>query len=475
VKEEKIMKMVSINPYTEEINEEFDVLAFDQCNAAVTRTRTFLPEWGSLSVADRAELLEKVIARVEKGKLSYALIITKEMGKPIRQAISEIEKCILLCQYYLRNSHSFLQDEIVATDAERSYVTFEPLGIILGIMPWNFPFWQVFRFAIPTMIAGNACLLKHASNVPLAALEIEKLLIEAGFPPNIFQTLLTDAGTVGELIEQDKVDGVSLTGSAAAGSMIGTLAGKKIKKLVLELGGSDPFIVLNDADVKDAAEKAVRARTVNTGQSCLAAKRFIVHEAVATEFQKTFLAHLRALQIGDPLSYDTDLGPLARRDLVEELEDQLADALSKGAKAAYGAKPHAGKGFFFQPAMLTEVTPEMRVLREEVFGPLAPIILARDEQEIIELANATEFGLGASIWSRNIARAEELSRHMKAGFIAVNNVVKSDPRLPFGGIKKSGIGRELSHYGLREFVNVKTVVISSPGRSERLQVTVDPT
>ncbi len=453
------MKLVSVNPYTEDINEEFEPFTFDECDAAVARARTVLPAWESLAVAERAAFLERVITRLEARKQFYAHLITREMGKPIRQAVSEIDKCIWLCQYYLHNSHKVLQDDIITTEAARSYVTFEPLGIVLGIMPWNYPFWQVLRFAIPTMIAGNACLLKHASNVPLAALEIERLLLEGGFPNGVFQTLLTDAGTAGELIEQDKVDGVSLTGSVAAGSKIGALAGKKIKKLVLELGGSDPFIVLDDADVQSAAEKAVRARTANTGQSCLAAKRLIVMETVAAEFQERFVAHLRAARIGNPLEEATDLGPLARKDLVEELEAQLADALRKGAKAIYGPKPPAGKGFFFQPVVVTEVTPHMRVLREEVFGPLAPIIVARDEQELVELANATEFGLGASIWSRNIARAEELSRHVKAGFIAINSVVKSDPRLPFGGVKKSGVGRELSHYGLLEFVNVKTVVV----------------
>jgi succinate-semialdehyde dehydrogenase / glutarate-semialdehyde dehydrogenase len=456
------MKIVSINPYTEEVNGAFEALKFGQCDAAVRRARSSLPPWESLTVAERAKLLERIIARLEHSKPFFARIITREMGKPIRQAVSEIDKCILLCRYYLQNSSGFLQNEIIATESARSYVTFEPLGVILGIMPWNYPFWQVLRFAIPTLMVGNACLLKHASNVPLAALEIAELFVESGFPDYIFQTLLTDAGTAGELIEQDRVDGVSLTGSVAAGSKIGSLAGKKIKKLVLELGGSDPFIVLDDADVETASRKAVQARIANTGQSCLAAKRLIVSEAVASEFEERFVAHLRAVKMGDPMDEETDLGPLAKKGSVVELEAVLADALSKGAKATYGPKPPPGKGFFFQPAVVTGVTHEMRILQEEVFGPLAPIIVAQDDEEIIEYANATEFGLGASIWSRNIERAEELSRHIKAGFVAINTIVKSDPKLPFGGIKKSGVGRELSHYGLREFVNVKAVVISGP-------------
>jgi succinate-semialdehyde dehydrogenase / glutarate-semialdehyde dehydrogenase len=455
-------KLVSINPYTEKTNAEFDAFTFDQCTAAVDRARRYLPQWQALSVAERAWLMKSLIVTLRKKKNFCAQIITREMGKPIRQAVAEIDKCILLCEYYGRNSHKFLQDDVIATGAAKSYITFEPLGVILGIMPWNFPFWQVFRFVIPTIIAGNTCLLKHAANVPIAAMEIERLFVESGYPRSVFQTLLADAGTAGQLIEEDKVDGVSLTGSLAAGSEIGMLAGKRIKKLVLELGGSDPFIVLDDADVAGAALSAVRARTANTGQSCIAAKRFIVMEAVAAEFQERFLANLRALKMGNPVDNETDLGPMAKKDQVQELEAQLADALSKGAKAAYGPEPPAGKGFFFRPAMVTEATSDMRVLREEVFGPLAPIIVARDEEEIIALANATRFGLGASIWSRKIQRAEELSRYVEAGFIAINSIVKSDPRLPFGGIKKSGVGRELSRYGLLEFVNVKTVVVGRP-------------
>lgn len=453
------MKLLSINPYTEEINGEFETLTFDQCDAAVSRARLSLPRWQRFSVEERVDFLKRIIDLLEKRKPFYGQIITKEMGKPIRQARSEIDKCLRLCHYYVQHSHHLLQDDIIATEALRSYVSFAPLGVILGIMPWNYPFWQVLRFGVPTLMAGNACLLKHASNVPLAALELERLFLEAGFPEHLFQTLLTDARTAGELIEGDRVDGVSLTGSVAAGSKIGSLAGKQIKKVVLELGGSDPFIVLDDADVRLAAEKAVLARTSNTGQSCLAAKRFIVMEKVAAEFQERFLTHLRALKIGDPREEGTDLGPLAKKELVEEVGAQLADALSKGARVDYGPSPPAGSGFFFRPAVLTEVTPEMRVVREEVFGPLAPIMIVRDEHEAVALANATEFGLGASLWSRNTGRAEALSRDIQAGFIAINHIVKSDPRLPFGGVKKSGVGREMAHFGLLEFVNVKTMII----------------
>ena len=455
-------RLVSIDPYTEAINGEYEAFSFDQCTAAVDRARRHLPEWQNLPVAERAGLLKGLITVLEGKKHHFARVITKEMGKPIRQAVAEISKTVQLCEYYRRNSHNFLRNEIIATEAVRSYVAFEPLGVILGIMPWNYPFWQVLRFAVPALVAGNVCLLKHASNVPIAAMEIEKLFVEAGFPVAVFQTLLADAKTAEELIEQDAVDGVSLTGSVAAGSRIGSLAGRKIKKLVLELGGSDPFIVLEDADVQGAAARAVKARTSNTGQSCIAAKRFIVVEAVAEEFREAFTAHLRAAKMGNPMEEETDLGPLARKDLVDEVGAQLADALSKGAKVAYGPEPPAGEGFFFRPAVLTDVTPQMRVVSEEVFGPLAPIIVVKDEQEAIEVANATEFGLGASIWSGDIERAEGLSRRIRAGFVAVNSIAKSDPRLPFGGIKRSGVGRELSQYGLLEFVNVKTVVVNKP-------------
>jgi len=453
------MQLVSINPYTEEINGTFEAIGIDRCEAAVSRARAALPSWQRLTVAQRLRFLKEIIDQLERRKPDWARLITSEMGKPIRQARSEIDKCLQLCHYYLHQAAEVLRDTLIPTEAQESYVTHEPLGVILGIMPWNYPFWQVLRFAVPTLMAGNACLLKHAFNVPVAALELERLFRDAGLPEHLFQTLLTDAATAAELIDRDRVDGVSLTGSVAAGSRIGSLAGRQIKKLVLELGGSDPFIVLDDADVRLAAEKGVQARTSNTGQSCLAAKRFIVLEAVAAEFQECFLAHLQALRIGDPREETTDLGPLARRDLVEELTAQLDDALGKGAKVAYGPRPPAGRGYFFQPAVLTQVTPAMRVLREEVFGPLAPIVIVRDEAEAVEVANATEFGLGASIWSHNLERARELSRAIEAGFIAINHIVKSDPRLPFGGVKKSGLGREMAHCGLLAFVNTKTMII----------------
>jgi len=453
------MKIRSINPFTEEINKEFDPLSAAQADEAVQKAREAFGAWKRLGVADRVKPLARLAANLQQRKVEYGRIITKEMGKPVKQAIGEVEKCAWLCEYYAESAPKLLKDEIIRTEASRSYVRFEPLGVILGVMPWNFPFWQVFRFAVPVMAVGNVCLLKHASNVPITALEIERLFADSGFPPHIFQTLLIDSAMTRQLIEEDKVDGVSLTGSVAAGSQVGASAGKGIKKLVLELGGSDPFIVLDDADVAKAAEVGVLARTFNTGQSCIAAKRFIVMESVAAEFQERFIDIFSKLKVGDPMQDDTDVGPLARKEFVDDLQRQVDDAEEKGATITYGSSPPEGKGFFFRPAVVTGVKPDMKVLTEEVFGPVAPIIVVREEEEIVRIANSTEFGLGAAVWSRSMERAEQLSRKIDSGFIAINDFVKSDPRLPFGGVKKSGIGRELSYFGLKEFVNAKTVVV----------------
>ncbi|MFP5213511.1 MAG: NAD-dependent succinate-semialdehyde dehydrogenase [Acidobacteriota bacterium] len=452
------MKLVSRNPFTEEVNGEFDPLGSEECKKAVRRAREAFPQWRATPVAERMELIGGVGADLRLNRKRYAEIIAREMGKPIRQALSEIDKCASLCDYYSVHAGEYLEPERVVTEALRSYVAFDPLGVILGVMPWNFPFWQVFRFAIPALAAGNACLLKHASNVPLTALEIERVLRTAGFPEGIFQTLLIGSREVGDLI--DLVDGVSLTGSLGAGSDIGARAGKGIKKLVLELGGSDPFIVLNDADLDRAADAAVMARTMNGGQSCIAAKRLIVMESVAGELVDRVVARLKKLRIGDPMDEATDMGPLAKREFLDGLNEQLEDALRRGATVINGPRPPMGKGFFFQPVVLTGVKPEMLVLKEEVFGPILPVITARDDNEIVRIANSTEFGLGAAIWSSDLERAESLASRLDAGFIAINDIVKSDPRLPFGGVKKSGVGRELSHFGLREFVNVRTVVVN---------------
>jgi succinate-semialdehyde dehydrogenase/glutarate-semialdehyde dehydrogenase len=452
------MKLRSINPFTGEVTAEFDPLPDEACRKAVLKGKEAFEKWRKLTVSDRLKPVAELASIFRRKKKEYARIATVEMGKPIRNAVAEIEKCAFLCDYYHRNSEKFLVGETVETEASKSYVVFDPLGVILGIMPWNFPFWQVVRWAVPTLAAGNVCLLKHASNVPITALEIEKIFREAGFPENVFQTLLIGPQGAERLIGEDQIDGVSLTGSVVAGSRVGSLAGKNLKKLVLELGGSDPFLVFEDADIEKAALAAVRSRMANAGQSCIAAKRLIVAESVFEPFREKFVQGLGGLKVGDPMDQSTDLGPVAKEEFLEPLRRQLDDALKKGAQVHLGPKP-PDRGYFFQPVALTGLTEDMLVMREEVFGPIAPLISGRSEQEMVRIANQTEFGLGAAIWTRDISKAERLSREIASGFVAINCIVKSDPRLPFGGVKKSGLGRELSHFGLKEFVNIKTVVI----------------
>lgn len=452
------MKIQSINPFTEEVMREFEPITPAELNRAVTLSRAAFSAWGASPVSKRTECIRRLGGHLREDKRRYAEIITREMGKPIRESMAEIEKCAWLCDYYAENGGQYLAPEVVRTEAKMSYVLFQPLGIVLAIMPWNFPFWQAFRFGVPAITAGNVVLLKHASNVPQCALAIEDAFRRAGFPGNVFTTLLTDARGALRLIDEDMVDAVSLTGSNKAGEEVAAAAGRRIKKVVLELGGSDPFIVLDDADVEKAARMAVSARMINAGQSCIAAKRFIVMEQVEQEFRKHFIQRLSELKIGDPMDEFTDIGPLSKREIFDNLQVQLRDAQDKGAVVApAGQTP--GKGLFFRPCVVHQVKAGMKVLAEEVFGPIAPIVTVGSEDDAVRAANDTPYGLGASIWSRDLARAERLAGRIAAGCIAINDMVKSDPRLPFGGVKKSGIGRELSHYGLKEFVNIKTVVV----------------
>jgi len=454
----KIRKIQSLNPYTEQVMEEFKLLDRDEVDRQIQISRKVFSNWRDLPVSERAKYLSKLAEVLRSEKRTYAELMTKEMGKAIKESLAEVEKCAWLADYYAENAERFLRPEEIKTEAKKSYVMFQPIGVVLAIMPWNFPFWQAFRFGIPAIAAGNVVVLKHASNVPMTALAIEESFRKAGFPDNVFKTLLIDSSTALSLIDDDRVDAVSLTGSNKAGEEVGAHAGGRIKKLVLELGGSDAFIVLDDADIEKAARTAANARVINAGQSCIAAKRFIVMERAAEEFKKHFIARLRELKVGDPMDEATDIGPVARKDILDALKEQLRDARSKGAEVVQMDQSFK-KGYFFAPSVVFNPKPNMKVLTEEVFGPLAPVITVKDENEAIRIANDTEYGLGAAVWSRNTDRAERVAARIEAGSIAINDMVKSDPRLPFGGVKKSGIGRELSHYGLKEFVNIKTVVV----------------
>jgi succinate-semialdehyde dehydrogenase/glutarate-semialdehyde dehydrogenase len=452
------MKIQSVNPYTEEVMQEFDLMTPDEIEGEIERSRRAFSAWREASVAERAACVRKLGDRLRTLKRRYAEIMTREMGKPIRESVAEIEKCAWLCDYYAENGEKFLEPEVIRTESKKSYILFQPLGIVLAVMPWNFPFWQAFRFGVPAVTAGNVVVLKHASNVPMCALAIEESFREAGFPENVFKTFLIHAGEALRLIDDDKVDAVSLTGSNKAGEEVGARAGRNIKKLVLELGGSDPFIVLDDADIEKAGRMAVNARMINAGQSCIAAKRFIVMEKVAEAFKEVFFGRLKELEVGDPMDETTDIGPVAKREILDSLNEQLRDAKEKGAEVLQIGYSFS-KGLFFPPCAVYGTKRNMKILSEEVFGPIAPIMTVKDEDEAVSAANDTEYGLGAAIWGRDLKRAERIASKIEAGCIAINDMVKSDPRLPFGGVKKSGIGRELSHYGLKEFVNIKTVVV----------------
>ncbi|MBI2676083.1 MAG: NAD-dependent succinate-semialdehyde dehydrogenase [Candidatus Aenigmarchaeota archaeon] len=455
------MKFFSVNPATEEVMAEFEGMDYRQASAALKESKGRFHEWKNTDIGEKLRLAEALGERLLGRKNELSRIVTDEMGKPIREAIAEIEKCALLCDYYSKSAKGFLEKEVIDTQNKKSYITFEPLGLVLGIMPWNFPFWQVMRFALPAMIAGNLVVLKHASNVPRCSLKIQEIFADSGFPEFVFRSLLVDSSAAMRLVESDHVDAVSLTGSTSAGMQVASIAGKNIKKCVLELGGSDPFIVLEDADIGKAASNAVDARMKNAGQSCIAAKRFIVVKGIESEFEDTLVRNLEKLKVGNPLEESTDIGPLAKRDILEDVERKVEDARTKGAKILFGGGRPGGRGFFYQPTLLSGIKDNMEVYREEVFGPVMPMITAEDEREAVRIANGTPYGLGASIWSSDTEKAERLARQIEAGNVFVNTIVKSDPKLPFGGVKKSGYGRELGEFGIREFVNIKTVVVNS--------------
>src|SRR5437870_2166704 len=426
---------------------------------AVARAWATRHAWREAGLGMRASLMRSVAGVLRTDKSRYAALLTSEMGKPIVEAEAEIEKCAWTASWMAENGERLLADEPVDSTATESYVRFQPLGVILAVMPWNFPFWQAFRAGLPALAAGNVMLLKHSSNVPQSAIAIEEVFREAGVPQGVFQTLLVGSGVVDEIIADNRVAGVTLTGSEAAGSRVAATAGKTIKKSVLELGGSDPFIVLADADVKTAASVACRARNQNNGQSCIAAKRFIVVESVADEFEERFNDGVAHLKIGDPMQRETQIGPLARGDLRDSLEEQVRRSVDEGARVALGGHRREGRGYFYAPTVLTRATPVMTAAREETFGPVAAVMRARDTDEAVTIANQTPFGLGASLWTRDIDRARSLARRIQVGSVFINGMVASDPRLPCGGIKRSGYGRELSAFGIREFVNIQTIWI----------------
>jgi succinate-semialdehyde dehydrogenase / glutarate-semialdehyde dehydrogenase len=427
--------------------------------AAVERAWSSRHAWRDAGMDLRTALLRSVAGVLRAEKARFAALMTAEMGKPIAEAEGEVEKCAWTATWIADNAAGLLAHEPIESTATKSYVRYQPLGVILAVMPWNFPFWQAFRAGLPALAAGNVMLLKHASNVPQCALAIEDVFREAGVPKGVFQTLLIGPGPVAGIIADRRVAGVTLTGSEAAGELVASAAGKALKKSVLELGGSDPFIVLEDADVKTAATVACRARNQNNGQSCIAAKRFIVAEPIADEFEELFSKAVAALKVGDPTDRANQVGPLARPDLVDDLERQVKESISKGAKVLAGGKRLDNGGNFFEPTVLTGVKPGMPVYNEETFGPVAALIRVRDAEEALRVANDTDFGLGSSIWTSDVERGQMLAERVEAGLVFINGMVASDARLPFGGVKRSGYGRELSAAGIREFTNIQTVWI----------------
>ena len=447
----------SINPATEQIMKTFDYLTPAQVNEAVMRASRAFEGWRKVPIAERGKLMRLAGSYLRKNKARFAALITSEMGKPILEAEAEIDKCSWNCDFYAENASRFLRPKRVITNASQSYVAFEPLGVVLAIMPWNYPFWQVMRFLPPALMAGNVALLKHASNVPQCALAIEEIFRESGFPVGTFQTLLIPSSAVDDLIADPVVSAVTLTGSDVVGAKVAEASGRNLKKAVLELGGSDPFIILADADLKAAAETGARARNQNAGQSCIAAKRFIVEDKVANEFEKLFTDAVAKLRVGDPSDRETQVGPMARNDLRKALDTQVKGSVKNGAKLLVGGYGLERKGYFYSPTILTNMTPEMPAFKEETFGPVAAVIRVRDADDAIRVANNSEFGLGASLWTGNVKNAKRLAHEIQAGAVFINGMVASDPRLPFGGVKRSGYGRELSEFGIREFVNVQTV------------------
>lgn len=457
----KTAEMHSMNPATGERFGSYATLSAGEVQQKLAKAEQAFASYRLTSFAERAVWMNKAAEVLEKRCEELAILATKEMGKTLEAARQEVLKCATVCRYYAEHAEKHLKDEAFQTEADNAYVTYQPLGAVLAVMPWNFPYWQVFRFIAPTLMAGNVGLLKHASNVPACAVAIEEVMTEAGFPAGVFQTLLVPSRDVAALIQDDRVKAVSLTGSEGAGRSVAGTAGAAIKPSVMELGGSDPFIVMPSADLDLAVKTGVTSRTINNGQSCIAAKRFIVHADVYDEFCQRFVATLKALKLGDPLQEGVDVGPLATEQIRQELHELVQDAREKGATVLLGGELPAGEGCFYPVTALADLKPDMEVWLEETFGPVALIFKVQSQAEAVEVANATRFGLGSSVWTQDLAEQKQFIRDIEAGAVFVNSMVASDPRLPFGGVKASGFGRELSRLGILEFVNAKTVSVGA--------------
>jgi succinate-semialdehyde dehydrogenase / glutarate-semialdehyde dehydrogenase len=454
------MNLVSINPANGQILKKYKAHTLSQVGQKIRQTHKAWSGWKNTAHLERSGLLLNMAGVLQTRKKEFAILMAQEMGKPVNQGVAEIEKCASVCEYYAANAAKYLQDQVIETDATKSFVSFQPIGVVLAIMPWNFPFWQVFRFLAPSLAAGNCGVLKHASNVPGCALAIEEVVRQAGFPDHVFQTLLVGSSMVEKIMEDPLVQAVTLTGSTNAGKQVAQKAGSLIKKTVLELGGSDAYVVLEDADLEKAAEICVNSRIVNSGQSCIAAKRFIVVKSIEKEFTKLFLAKMKAKKMGDPLNTTTAIGPQARVDLRDQLHEQVKLSIKKGAKCILGGTVPKGKNAWYPATILTKVKPGMPAYDEELFGPVAAIITAKNQDDAIRIANDSTFGLGSAIFTKDKVKGERIAAtQLLAGSCFVNSLVKSDPRLPFGGIKQSGYGRELGLFGIHEFVNIKTVFV----------------
>lgn len=455
------MAFTTINPANGELLRSYPFLSPGALESALTQASKAQQEWRTVPTAERVRLLSDLAAILQARKRSLAETITMEMGKPFREAIAEVEKCAMACDYYGEHGASQLADLAVEAGAQKSYVTFQPLGLVLAIMPWNFPLWQVVRAALPALLAGNGVLLKHAPNVPECALAITDFFAATGLPPGLFTNIFVDLPAAEALIRDRRVQAVTLTGSTRAGRHVAQVAGSEVKRCVLELGGSDPYLVLEDADLPRTVESCVVGRLINSGQSCIAAKRFIVHEAVADDFTEAVVARMAQVRVGEPMAEVTDVGPLAREDLRDHLAGQVADSVAAGARCRLGGKVPDAPGWYYPATVLTKVGPGMPAYNEELFGPVASIIRAKSEVEAVRIANDTSYGLGAAVFTQDLERGERIARsEIEAGLCFVNDFVRSDPRLPFGGVKESGFGRELSQFGIREFVNVKTVFVA---------------